>query len=84
MTNPKIEKVDAAIAKMKARISEDNATLRELERQKVLLENNEIISLFRRENLTDNDIAELMLIKAGRSAGASIEETAANESEARI
>jgi hypothetical protein len=66
MTNPKIEKIDAAIAKMKAKISGDTAKLRELERQRLLLENNEIVSLFRRENLTDDDIAYLVRLKAGR------------------
>ncbi len=70
MTNPKIEKIDAAIAKLKAKISDANAKLRELERERVRLENNDIISLFRRENLTDADIVELKLIKASRSASA--------------
>ncbi len=79
MTNPKIEKIDAAIAKLKAKISDANAKLRELERERVRLENNDIISLFRRENLTDADIVELKLIKASRSASA-----AAAESEEKL
>ncbi len=75
MTNPKIEKVDEAIVKMKAKIARDSAKLRELERQRTLFENDEIVSLFRRENLTDDDIAYLVRLKAGRETKTDAAET---------
>lgn len=59
MTNPKIDKVNDAINKTKALIEESQKKLRELEQQKIDLENQEIISLYRRENLGENDFSTL-------------------------
>lgn len=44
MTNPKIEKVNTAIAKTKVQIADYQAKLKELEKQKTLLENEEIVA----------------------------------------
>jgi hypothetical protein len=60
MTNPKIERVKEDIAKTKARISEYTSKLRELERHKTDLENLEIIALFRREKLSEDEFSALL------------------------
>jgi DNA-binding transcriptional regulator YiaG len=63
----KIEKINADIAKAKARIedftakaSELTAKLRELEKMKINVENEEIIALFRREKLSEDEFAALL------------------------
>ncbi len=68
MTNPKIEKVNKAIEKEKAAIAEHTATLRELERQRTVLEDAAIVALFRKEKLTDNDLSELLRLKSQNAA----------------
>jgi hypothetical protein len=60
MTNPKIEKVKAEIEKAKAKISEYTAKLRSLERQKINLENEQIVALIRSERISDAEFAALM------------------------
>ena len=60
MTNPKIEKVKAGIAKTQATIAEHQAKLKKLEAQKIELENAEIVAMYRRENLTEDDFAALL------------------------
>ena len=60
MTNPKIKKVKADIAKTKAAISTQQAKLRELEAKKTQLENEEIVAMFRREKLDENEFAALL------------------------
>jgi len=60
MTNPKIEKVKASIAKTKTTIAEHQNKLRDLERQKIQLENDEIVALFRREKLNEDEFAQLL------------------------
>ena len=60
MTNPKIEKVNANIVKTKAIIANYQAKLREFERQKIQLENDEIVALFRREKLNEDEFAKLL------------------------
>ena len=60
MTNPKIEKVKANITKIKATIENNQAKLKELEQEKIQLENDEIIALFRREKLNEDEFAELL------------------------
>jgi len=60
MTNPKIEKVKASIAKTKATITEHQNKLRDLEKQKIQLENDEIVALFRREKLNEDEFAQLL------------------------
>ena len=60
MTNPKLEKVKANIAKTKAAIEEQQAKLKGLEAQKTQLENQQIVALFRRENLNEAEFAALL------------------------
>ena len=60
MTNPKIEKVKTAIAKTKDIIADYQAKLRELEKQKIKLENDEVVALFRREKLNEDEFAALL------------------------
>ena len=58
--NTRIEKVCNEIAKTKARVSEYQVKLRDLEKQKIALENEEIVALFRREKLTEDELYELL------------------------
>ena len=60
MTNPKIEKVNADIARTKARITEFTKKLRNLEQQKISLENEEIVALYRREKFSEDEFAALL------------------------
>jgi len=60
MTNPKLEKVKVNITKLKATIENNQAKLKELEQEKIQLENDEIIALFRREKLNEDEFAELL------------------------
>ena len=60
MTNPKIEKVKAAIAKTKATIADYQNRLKEQERQKIQLENDEIVAMFRRENLNEDEFKAIL------------------------
>ena len=60
MTNPKIEKLTEAINKTKALIAESQTKLREMEQQKTELENLEIIALYRRENLSQDEFTALL------------------------
>ena len=60
MTNRKIERVNTAIDKTKAVIAEQQAKLRELERQKIQFENEEIVAMFRRERLNEDEFAKLL------------------------
>jgi len=58
--NPKIERVNKDIAKSKARITAEQARLRDLEKQKTNLENEEIVALFRREKLSEDEFTALL------------------------
>jgi len=60
MTNPKIEKIDAAIARTKAIIADYQKKLREQERQKTDLEEQEILALYRREKFNQDEFAALL------------------------
>ncbi len=62
--NKKIEKVCAEIDKTKTKISEYNARLRELEKQKTELENTEIVELVRGVEASPAELAAF--IKAFR------------------
>ena len=64
VTNPKIIKVNAAIDKTKEQIAELQAKLKDLEKQKTQLENDEIVAMFRREKLNEDEFA--VLLQAGR------------------
>ena len=60
MTNPKIEKVKSDIVRTKTAIAEYQKKLRDLERQKTELENLEIIAIYRKENFSEDEFAELL------------------------
>ena len=62
--NPKIDKIARDIEKIRTRIAGDQARLKELERQKVDMENTAIINMFRAVNVQPGEIAAL--IKAHR------------------
>ena len=62
--NPKIDKVNRDIEKTRERIAGAQAKLKELERQKVDMENTEIIAIFRSQSVPPGKIAAL--IKAYR------------------
>ena len=58
--NPKIIKVNSAMEKTKEQIAELQTRLKDLEKQKIQLENDEIIAMFRREKLNEDDFAALL------------------------
>jgi len=58
--NPKIERVIKEIDKTKDKIATQQVRLRDLERQKINLENEEIVALFRREKLSEDEFAALL------------------------
>lgn len=60
MTNPKIEKINQNIAKTQATIDKHLARMKSLEKQKISAENEEIVALFRRENLNEEQFAQLL------------------------
>jgi len=62
----KIERVTADIGKTKAKIAEFQAKLRAQEQQKIALENEEIIALYRKEKLTEDDL--IALVKSKRDS----------------
>ena len=68
MTNPKIEKLNNTIAKIREKHSAYGAKLRELEKQKTDLENAEIVARFRSERLTEDDLNTLIKQKSGQTA----------------
>jgi len=53
----KIEKINVEIEKAKAKIAEDQAHLRELERQKTELENTEIVGIVRDVKMSPQELA---------------------------
>jgi hypothetical protein len=69
MTNEKIIKVDEQIVKTKKTILKQQARLRELERQRVNLEDAEIVARFREGIMTEDDLAAARQ-KAGRGVPA--------------
>ncbi|MCC8022573.1 MAG: DUF4315 family protein [Clostridiales bacterium] len=58
--NAKLERVKRDIDKTKEKISEAQARLKELERQKTELENTEIVDVVRGLNISITDLAELL------------------------
>jgi septal ring factor EnvC (AmiA/AmiB activator) len=60
MTNPKLEKTKTDIAKTKAKITEYQCRLRDLEKQKTDLENLDIIALYRKERFSEDEFAALL------------------------
>ena len=71
--NPKIIKANAAIEKTKEQIVELQTKLKDLEKQKTELENQEIVALFRSEKLNEDMLAVL------RQAGKSKSQTVSNQ-----
>jgi len=65
--NPKLQKISGEIDKAKAKIAEQQARLRELERQRTELENAEIVAVFRKEKLTEDDLAAFVRQMSARS-----------------
>ena len=58
--NPKIEKLAKDIEKTKAKIAEQQARLRDLERQKTELENTDFVAVARSYHLTPQELAEFL------------------------
>lgn len=55
-----INKVDENIAKTKAQISELQQVLRQLEQEKINLENNEIVGIVRKDNISIDELCEIV------------------------
>ena len=66
--NPKIERVCKEIEKTKGKITEQQARLRELEKQKTELENTEIVDAVRGMDISLADLAAML--KAAKPGGA--------------
>ena len=64
--NQKIERVISEIGKTKDKIAGLQTKLRAQEHQKITLENDEIIALFRKEKLNEDDL--LSLVKSKRES----------------
>ena len=58
--NPKIEKLAKDIEKVKAKIAEQQARLRDLEKQKTELENTDFVAVARSYHLTPQELAEFL------------------------
>lgn len=58
--NPKIEKLAKDIEKTKAKIAEQQARLRDLEKQKTELENTDFVVVARSYHLTPQELAEFL------------------------
>ncbi|AOT68773.1 DUF4315 family protein [Geosporobacter ferrireducens] len=77
--NPRIQKVMGEIEKTKTKISEFQARLRELERQKIELENAEIVAIFRKEKMTEDEFARFVSALGAKAAPASGKEVSHEE-----
>ena len=60
MANSKINKVNTEIVRTKEKITDYTKKLRDLEQKKISLENEEIVALFRREKLNEDEFAALL------------------------
>jgi hypothetical protein len=60
VTNHKIEKKKSDIAKTETRLAEVKAKLREQKQELIDLENEEIVAMFRKEVITEDDLKALM------------------------
>jgi len=60
MSNPKIEKIISDIEKTKSKILAYQSKLRDFEREKTRLENEQIIALVRSEKISDAELTTLM------------------------
>lgn len=66
--NPKIEKLAKDIEKAKAKIAEQQAKLRDLEKQKTELENTDFVAVARSYHLTPQELAEFLKTRQIASA----------------
>lgn len=66
--NPKIEKLAKDIEKTKAKIAEQQARLRDLEKQKTELENTDFVAVARSYHLTPQELAEFLKTRQMASA----------------
>lgn len=66
--NPKIEKLAKDIEKTKAKIAEQQARLRDLEKQKTELENTDFVAVARSYHLTPQELAEFLKTRKMASA----------------
>ena len=60
MTSQKIEKINAKIASARTRLTEQQSKLRDLEREKIRLENVRIVEIVRGEKISDAELNALM------------------------
>ena len=67
--NPKIEKVEKEITKTKNKIAEQQAKLRDLEKQKIELENTDYVAVARSFHLTPEELAEFLKTRQVPSTG---------------
>ncbi|WP_369282981.1 DUF4315 family protein [Oscillibacter sp. GMB15532] len=68
--NPKLLKVMEEITKTKDKIADFQTKLRELERQKTELENAEIVAIFRKEKMTEEEFAQFIGARGLKGAAA--------------
>ena len=66
--NPKIEKLAKDIEKTKAKIAEQQARLRDLEKQKTELENTDFVAVARSYHLTPQELAEFLKTRHGEDS----------------
>jgi hypothetical protein len=81
--NPKVEKITAEIEKIRRKISNYQTRLRDLERQKVELENADIIAMVRGVDIPPDEFATFVqMFKAQQDDGGTVPElTAAADGE---
>jgi hypothetical protein len=60
ITNPKIKRKKADIARTEAQLAEVKAKLRNQKQDLIRLENEEIVAMFRKEVITEDDLKTLM------------------------
>lgn len=77
--NPKIEKLAKDIEKTKAKIAEQQAKLRDLEKQKTELENTDFVAVARSYHLTPQELAEFLKTRQMKQAPSPQEQEDVNE-----
>ena len=77
--NPKIEKLAKEIEKTKTRIAEQQARLRDLEKQKTELENSDFVAVARSYRLTPQELAEFLKTRQMEKEPSPQEQEAAHE-----
>ena len=75
MENSKIDKVKIEIEKTKIRILGYQARLRDLEKQKTRLENEQIVTIVRCEKISDSELSALMASFRGHKSEDTVSET---------